>query len=327
VSSIKWHTPILMGSEALKIKHHMRLMTVGSCFSDHIKKKLSLGKFSVHTNPFGILYNPVSIAATIKRLLLIKEIQQDELFFHEGLYRHPDMHSSVGGTDIEQVVTDINRVIHDFSALLVSSDVIIITTGTAYVHIDRDSRQIVGNNHKLPASHFERRMLTSDEVVEALGESIQLLRKLNPQVHIVFTVSPVRHIKDGLVNNAHSKAILLDAAHRLRQQFVNSSYFPSYEIMMDDLREYRFYEQDLIHPNQIAIDYIWEKFKEVYLAPAEIKMIDEFSSIREAMQHRLLHPDSLETKHFRAQQYQKVQKFKSDFPALNWEEELAFFQD
>ena len=324
---LKWHTPIFLEEESFKIKHYMGLMTMGSCFSEHIKNKLSLGKFSVQSNPFGILYNPVSIAASLERLLNLQQVQPHDLFFHEGLYRHPEMHSSLAGIDRDEVAAHLNSVIQSFHVSLLSAKVLIITTGTAYVHINKETGLIVGNNHKLPASDFNRRMLTSDEIVATMSQTIQLLRLRNPELHVIFTVSPIRHLKDGMVSNAHSKAILLDAAHRLQNQLENTSYFPAFEIMMDDLREYRFYEQDLVHPNQIAIDYIWEKFQSVYFDDSERKMMDEFLSIRQAMQHRLLHPESIESKLFRAAQYQKLTQLKATYPDLNWEEELDYFND
>lgn len=324
---MKWHTPVIPDEESFKIKHYMGLMAIGSCFTDHIKEKLNLGKFSVLTNPFGILYNPISISSAIDRLNENRLIHSGELFYHEGLYRHPEMHSSVAGTDCGQTVADINSIIGTYASRLLSAEVLMITIGTAYVHVLKASGEIAGNNHKLPASQFERRMLTADEVVLALGNSLHQLRERNPHIHVIFTVSPVRHIKDGLIINAHSKAILLDAVHRLHHQFTNSSYFPSYEVMMDDLREYRFYERDLVHPNQIAVDYIWEKFKEVYFDSAEQQMVDEFSALRQAMQHRLLHPNSAESSRFRQAQYQKILHMKARYPNLHWQEELDYFYE
>ncbi len=256
---MKFTTEVELTASRQPISHSSRITMLGSCFTDNIGVLLSSDGFDVSINAMGILFNPASIAKVINRAVTQKEYTQDDLFRHEGIWHCLDFASQRQDTDDHKLLKQLNEDFTRFVKRLSDTDTLIITFGTAWVFDHIPSHSLVGNCHKLPASQFIRRRLSIDEIVN-------IWKPICQNRHIIFTVSPVRHLADGLHGNALSKSILLLATERLCQES-NCEYFPSYEILNDELRDYRFYAADMKHPSEVAIEYIYDRFQSVYFTP------------------------------------------------------------
>jgi len=264
------------------IDHRTTIVTTGSCFSDNIGQKLSESKFVTLVNPLGTSYNPVSIH---KSLMLT--VPDDELFVEsQGLWRNFDFHSKFSDVDKERLRLRLSENLKEKE-----SDVAIITYGTSWVYTYQD--KIVSNCHKRPASEFRKRLLTIEEIVNSFKAFHSHFTK-----KIILTISPVRHLKDTIELNSVSKSVLRHAIHEIVTVFPDVDYFPAFEIMMDDLRDYRFYDKDMIHPSEVAIEYIWEKFGEKYFSEETRELNRRIEKISRAIQHRAFHPSSSQHKAF-----------------------------
>lgn len=257
------------------------ILLLGSCFAENIGKKLIYHKMNACVNPTGISYNPVSLAIQVKRALKNNHVTIDELKKYGDQYVHFDFHGKMGHHEEEVCLRTINSSLDKLNVFLRQSDVIFISLGSAIVFELIESNQVVSNCHKFPQQIFNKRQLNNDEVVNSLSEMIQLVSEQNTKIKIVFTVSPVRHTRHGLIENNRSKANLISAVHSICDRFDNAYYFPSYDIVIDDLRDYRFYDQDLVHPSASAIDYIWSYLQESFM---ETKTIDQLKSIQSIVQ-------------------------------------------
>ncbi len=300
-------------------------MAFGSCFVENIGEKLSVLKYSVDVNPFGIQYNPSSIGQGLERLLSGNHFKETELFEYQGIWHSFYHHSDFSGRSRENCLLKINSRLESAASNLLETDFLLLTLGTAWVFALSDTDEVVNNCHKLPAVRFKRYRLSVDEVVEKMEISIQKLIAVNPNVKIIMTVSPIRHLKDGFNENQLSKATLLLACEKLSEKFSTLSYFPSYELMMDDLRDYRFYKSDLIHPNEQAIDYIWEKFETAFLDNSEAALRKDIEKLSIAAAHRVFNPQTAESRQFAQIQLQKIDALKKSQPYLNFETEEKWF--
>jgi len=268
-----------------------QILTTGSCFAQQFGAWLYENKFTVASNPFGTTYNPISIH---HNLIDSTSNTLDESLFieNDGILKHYDYHSQWSAFDKQSLTDEINKQQKVVSQFLKKSNVIIITYGTAWVYTHKAENKIVSNCHKSPATLFEKRLLTVDEIIKSFNELYTGLQKINPGIRFILTVSPVRHIKDTLPLNSVSKAALRIACDRITNEFQHVDYFPSYEIMLDDLRDYRFYERDMIHPTEEAFDYISQKFSDQYF-PTELKIfIEKWKNLKQALQHKPFHPHS-----------------------------------
>lgn len=274
------------------ISFNTHLLSLGSCFSENIGSKLEYYKFPININPFGILYNPESIAQSIEILIDKKEFTINDLFEENGVYNSFYHHSRLSHTDPNVCLNQINKAINEASDHLRTCKVLLITFGTAWVYELKRNNQIVSNCHKVPAKEFNRFKLSTHQIIDRYKELVGKLRSLNPELKILFTVSPVRHLKDGAAENQLSKATLIMAVHQLVKELTGASYFPSYEIMMDDLRDYRFYNEDMIHPSPVAVDYIWEKFCKAVINEDSQKLMPEIAKINQAINHRPFNPET-----------------------------------
>src|SRR6185437_8199300 len=237
------------------IDHSTKIVSVGSCFADVIGGKLEDSKFKVVKNPFGIIYNPVSILKTFQLILNKESLSDDSYLEHDGIWYNYHLHSQVNASTKEELVTtikDITEGAHEFTS---KAQLVIITLGTSFVYRRITYNDIVANCHKVPAAQFKKGLLSLDAIKESLNQLIELLRTVNSNVNILFTVSPVRHIKDTVLLNNVSKSLLRVGIHEVCEKHTNTHYFPAFELMMDDLRDYRFYKEDMIHPTALAEDY------------------------------------------------------------------------
>lgn len=310
-----------------KIGHHTSILMLGSCFAENIGAELRNAKFNITVNPFGVLYNPQSISQALDIIRRNHQFTENDIFHYNGLYHSYFHHGDFSDRDPALCLEKINTNIHAASSQLPKTDVLIITFGTAYVYASKESGLVVGNCHKLPASHFCRYRMDVDSIVDMWSETIEKLRQIKPDLTIIFTVSPVRHLKDGAHDNQLSKSTLLLAIDKLCSRYDNATYFPSYEIVMDELRDYRFYAEDMSHINSIAIKYIWEKFREVYFSSETDSIINEWNKMYMAINHRPFNPQSSEYKHFLKQTLLKVEGFQRKYPYIYCEKEIIFLNE
>jgi len=293
-----FRTPVTPIASAEKIILSNSLLLSGSCFSEHIGQKLSDNKFDNLTNSFGVIYNPVSIFKLLGNTILENPIDEKYIVKNQGIYRHYDFHSDISALSKNELLSLIEEAYKYSKIYLLKSKWIIITFGTSIVYRHKKLNDIVSNCHKIPASEFDKKRLHPNDILRAFNTFYDTLKKVNEHFNIILTVSPVRHIKDSLETNSISKSILRYACNTLSETYDNVQYFPSYEIMLDDLRDYRFYEADMLHPNHSAIDYIWEAFQQCYFDTETVKFIKEWRKIRNALQHRPFYPDSEEHQRF-----------------------------
>jgi len=259
---MNFRTEIILTGNNLKIEHDHKIVTIGSCFAENIAEQFKYYLFNVFENPFGVLYNPASICNALKITEEEKQFSKDDLIIDQGEWHSFYHHSDFSHHNPGECLTRINTRTIEVKKFLSGTDRVIISLGTSYIYRHKEKDIIVSNCHKIPADRFERILLSPEESGKYLTSIIYILKKLNPNAKIIFTASPIRHIKDGFAENQLSKSSLIVAVHNVIKKNENCFYFPSYEIMMDDLRDYRFYEKDMLHPNKIAIEYIWEKFSD-----------------------------------------------------------------
>lgn len=300
-----------------KISYRHKMLLAGSCFAENIGKLMADGRLNTITNPNGIVYNPISIAKQLEKCLVGNEYQESELFYHNELWSSWQHHGQYSSTDKADTLNHINQNFNFVKDCLISGDRLIITFGSAYVYKLKSTGQIVANCHKYPNSEFIKELLTVDAIVSTWQQLIAQLKTQNPKLKIVFTVSPVRYVRDGLVNNTLSKSILHQAVHKLCDTFEHANYFPAYELVVDDLRDYRFFTQDLVHPNTQAIQYVWEKFIEAIFDDEAKTIYSKIKPLVAASNHRVLNDRTEAHQKFLVAHQNKVQQLKADYPFLN----------
>ena len=300
------------------INHQSGVVMMGSCFSDNIGNRMRQACFDVEINPFGTLYNPASIACGINAILSKRKYTNNDLFKAVGdnrwhSFSHHSMFSSI---DDERMLVRINGRMSEAHEAIKKASVLIITFGTAWVYELKDTHEVVANCHKLPASRFNRRIMNVDEIVNQWQQLICVLQEFNPKLKIVFTVSPIRHLRDGAHENQLSKAILHIAINRLMQQFEELIYFPAYEIMNDDLRDYRFYGLDMTHPSEAAIDYIYDIFSQSFFDEKTKTVAEQCERLTRRMAHRPMSDDIESVKRFEKSTLEMKAQMLQQFPFL-----------
>jgi lysophospholipase L1-like esterase len=285
---MKFRTEIIIPRAPFAITHQDNILMTGSCFVENMSAQLYHAGFSICVNPFGIVYNPVSAANGLRDLITQKVYTAGNLFLQEGVYHSFAHHSRFSGTNSEAVVEKINTSIAQATQFLQQATLLVVTFGTANTYRHINSGKIVSNCHKVSAREFEEKRLTVEEITTTWNQLIADLQQVNPNLKLLFTVSPIRHWKDGAHENQLSKATLLLAVNELVAANAHCSYFPAYELLLDDLRDYRFYADDLNHPNAQAIAYIWEKFSDAYFEPKTKEKIMEYEKQQKLLNHRPL---------------------------------------
>lgn len=311
-----------------KLDYSKRTMFFGSCFSNNIGQKLLDLKFQVDMNPFGILYNPESIANSLKILLDKRVFTDNDLFKDQGVWNSFYHHSQFSDIDPKEVLRKINDRLALSYEFLKKASFLIITFGTAGVYQLKKTGQIVSNCHKVPAAEFKRFRLDVNEITNTYNELLVQLREFNPDLKIIFTVSPIRHWKDGAVENQLSKATLLLAIDTLIKGNGNQfcSYFPSYELVMDELRDYRFYAEDMLHISPVAVDYIFDRFCKVMITNESMGVSKKVMKVRKAFEHRPVNPTTAEFKEFVQQNLLQISQLTNQFPNLDFTEERNYFE-
>jgi len=301
------------------IDYNSKIVSLGSCFAENMGNKFEYFKFQIETNPFGIIFNPVSIDKIIERVVGEKAFTEEDIFFYNERWHSFEVHSDLSHADKEQFLENLNQIFKATRQHLIDSTHIIITYGTSWVYRKIESDSIVANCHKVPQKQFTKELLSVENIENAIQNTIDLIKKINPNCHFIFTISPVRHLKDGFVENQRSKAHLITAIHDANcQEPMANSYFPSYEIMMDELRDYRFYAEDMLHPNQVAIDYIWERFSESCIDANSFQTMKEVSEIQKGLLHRSFNPDSEQHLKFLSTLNQKIDVLTTKIPHIKF---------
>ncbi|MFA7492907.1 MAG: GSCFA domain-containing protein [Proteiniphilum sp.] len=302
----------------IEINHSSRMMLFGSCFSENIGRKLLQFRFQVDVNPFGILYNPFSISAAMQRLLSATPFEESDLVFNNGLYHSLMHHGYFSSFDKTACLEGISERFESAVSQLEQTDLFLITFGSAYLYQWKENGEIAANCHKLPARLFRRFRLSVEEITEEWKKLISMLMAIRPDVKILFTVSPVRHWKEGAHENQISKSILHMAIDNLERLFPgNVRYFPAYEIMIDELRDYRFYDEDMMHPSSFAIDYIWHLFGNTFFSVDTTKINKEWEQIRKAIEHRPLYPGTEAYNTFVKDTRRKLEAFRRRYPWIS----------
>lgn len=295
------------------MNYHSKMVLLGSCFSENIGAKFDFYKFQVLQNPFGILFHPKAIEKFIHQVVTKKVFTDKDTFFENERWHCFDAHSSLSSPNKETLLSNLNSGIESANLALKNASHSIITFGTAWIYRFSKTDEIVANCHKIPQKKFAKELLSINEISETIKKIIFQLKAINPEITVIFTVSPVRHFKDGFVENTQSKAHLIAAIHSVSKD-KNVFYFSSYEIMMDELRDYRFYEEDMIHPNQIAIQYIWEKFTNTWFSEETFSLLTEIEAIQKAMLHKPFNENSEKHQVFLKNLEGKKRKIQERFP-------------
>jgi hypothetical protein len=324
---MEWNTPVSIPEPGFTFSYRDRILFLGSCFAEETGQRLSEDKFTVDINPFGILYNPASIASAVRRLLDPEPFAPADLFEHEGMYHSFAHHSRFSAPSEKEALEKINRQLQRTAGCMANTSRLAVTFGTACAYRLKSSGQVVANCHKLPDKLFERRMLTPGDIANDWDNLLLTLWRQNPGLRILFTVSPIRHWKDGAHLNQISKSTLLLAIHELQARHPERiAYFPAYEIMMDELRDYRFYADDMLHPSPLAVDYIRERFCRAFLTAESQAILKEWTEIRKAIRHKPFRTESNSYRQFIAQTLLKAERFSRKFPYFDLSKELEQLQ-
>jgi len=311
-------TEIPLPKERNLIDYDSKLVLLGSCFSDNIGEKLNYFKFNNLVNPFGILFHPIAIENFILNSINEKQFIDKDVFCHNEIWHSFETHSVLSSSSKNELLASINSAVKHSKKQLQEATHIVITLGTSWVYRYIETNTIVANCHKIPQKKFSKELLTINEITESLEGSIALIKSLKKDVSIIFTLSPIRHLKNGFIENKLSKAHLLSAIHEIQDPKDGIHYFPSYEIMMDELRDYRFYAEDMIHPNAIAIQYIWERFRDTWISDNTIKIMGDVNSIQKDLTHKPFNPDSKQHAEFLDSIDAKIKRLQTTLPTVNF---------
>lgn len=321
-----YFTSVKIPPYSLNLNFSSKLLFIGSCFADSIGSKFEALKFSSLVNPFGVLYNPYSVANALRYSLEKRSFTEADLFLQHGLYKSFDFHSQFSHSEAKQALQAMNTAVEQAHEQLKQAQVLFITFGTSWVYQLSENKQVVANCHKHPSSIFTRSRLSVNNIVSTWQELLNELRTFNPKLQVVFTVSPIRHWKDGAHGNQLSKATLLLAIDELIANNSWCEYFPSYEIVMDELRDYRFYADDMLHLSDLAINHIWQQVQESFIDKTCNASLKKIAKLGLAVQHRLFNASSEEAKQFVAANLKLITELEQECKALNFENEKDYFK-
>jgi len=322
-----FRTEFPAGRADFSIGHQQQLLLVGSCFTEHIGTRLAAAKFPVAVNPFGIVYNPISIVRCLERLWVGDQpFAAADLFENQGLWHSWEHHSHFSQPAPTAMLNGLNAAYTASAEVLRRTDRLLLTFGTADIFLLKNTRQVVANNHKMPAALLEQRRLRVEEIVQHVAAILQKIKAKQPDFQVILTVSPVRHLRGGAVENQRSKATLVLACEALGEQLPFATYFPAYELLLDDLRDYRFYAADMVHPNEVAVDYIWQYFVDTFFTSATQQLMARIEKIRQAAGHRPFHPQSDQHRAFVQAQLAIITELNAAHPTLDFAAEMARFR-
>lgn len=311
-------THIPLKPSGFNLEYDDKVLLVGSCFVENMGKKLAYSKFQTLINPLGILFNPIGLAHFFDLVAGTKKLDDQDFVFNNEQWHYLHAHSSLSSTSKSTLYSKLERLILQTKTWLASTDLVVITLGTAWGYVYKDTGITVANCHKIPQKKFDKVLSSPAKIFNALNQIVDSISQITKEARICFTVSPVRHIKDGFVENQRSKSHLLTALHEVLDHNAELIYFPSYELMMDELRDYRFYERDMIHPNLLAVDYIWERFVAVFLSPQAQQIKQDIEEVQKGLSHRPFNPNSTAHQNFVDKLDLKIKKLTSRFPHISF---------
>jgi hypothetical protein len=318
--------PIHISAPAEPIRYPQKIMLSGSCFTEHIGQQLEDMKFDVLQNPNGILFDPLSVAHSLISYLEPRIYQPEDLFFYQELWQSWKHHGIFSSTSQQETLERINRSQQNAHRFLKKTNWLILTLGSAFSYQLKEKNQPVANCHRAPGDWFTKKLLSVEDMLASLDEAIHRMMDFNDGLHIIFTISPVRHIRDGVIENNRSKARLIEVVHQLVSKFNRTYYFPAYELVIDVLRDYRFFDKDLVHPNYMATQYVMEKFMENYMDPDSRQLAEEVRKLLVSRKHRPLHPDTEAHRHFIREQYARTVSLADKYPFLDFRAELEMIK-
>lgn len=303
-----------------KITYDDKILCLGSCFAVNMGEKFKAYQFQQTINPFGILFHPKAIEKVVEYAVKGYEFTAADVFEHQEIWSCFAAHSDLNELEQEDIVTKLNVKLFDLQLALKESNFITLTFGSAWVYVFKETGEIVANCHKIPNVQFEKRLLSYEEVVASYIKIVELIRSVNAEAQVFCTISPVRHTKDGFVENQRSKSILCSALHQALAMLQDAkvSYIPVYEIVMDELRDYRFYTADLIHPNEIAIQYIWERFVAYYIDESMYGVMKKVDEVQKGLNHRPFNPTAEQHLKFLDTLIEKIDDLLEQYPFMNF---------
>ena len=314
-------TKITVAAPDFSIDYNSRLMMLGSCFAENMGSKFSYYKFDVDVNPCGIIYNPLSVANVLRLIVEGKQFEKSDLRQVGGKWVSLYHHGAFSSTDPDECLRRINDRLTKATGELRTLDLLVITWGTAWVYRYTRENIVVSNCHKIPSQEFERSRLSVEDIVKEYLVLIGRLREINPGLRILFTVSPIRHWKDGAHGNQLSKATLLLAIDRLREEIQHVYYFPAYEIVLDELRDYRFYAEDMLHVSGFTVDYIWERFLYSFISPEVLGLMNQIGRVNKGVAHRPFDPQSEEYHRLVKKMLAEIAMISRSYPMIDFSEE------
>lgn len=315
---MKFTTPVSIVPQEPKIDHHSKIFLAGSCFVENIGDKFDYFKLTNKRNPLGILFHPFGLRELVTRAVSGFKFKAEDTFFHNERWHCFDAHSSLSNPSQEKLISRLNEELEQTRTFLQVASHVIFTLGTSWIYRRAENNEPVANCHKLPQVNFNKELSQIAELEDALTQMVGQIKKLNPSVQIIFTISPVRHIKDGLVENQLSKSLLFVAVHNTVILHNLTTYFPSYEIIMDELRDYRFYAEDMLHPGKVGIDFIWEKFVQTWFTSDAELLLKEIDNIQKGLAHRPFQKDSSSHQKFLTDLERKITNVKARYPHLKF---------
>jgi len=319
--------PFNITPSSSKISYPDKILLIGSCFSEEVGNRLHDLKFNVLQNPNGILYDPISITRSLNSYITNKHYCADEFFELNDLWHSWQHHSAFSGIKKEDVIQKINHSQDEAHSFLKDAKWLIVTAGTAYRYILSNSGEPVANCHKAPSSFFTKELLAIEHIVSELSSTISNLQPFNPDLKIIFTISPVRHVRDGVIENNRSKARLIEAVQVIKDQFEMVSYFPAYEIIIDVLRDYRFYKTDRVHPTEEATGFVFEQFCNAYLDHSSLDSLEKIKKLNAAMKHKPFNESGMAHQKFKTAQLENIKRLKNTFPFISFSKEEEYFSN
>jgi hypothetical protein len=304
------------------IDYNTSIFSLGSCFAENIGTKFQYFKYQITTNPFGIIFNPASLEKIIQRSIQKTYFTESDIFNYNDLWHCFEIHSKLSNPNKQDFLKILNKIVDLTNKQITESTHIIITLGTSWVYKNKATKEIVANCHKLPQKQFTKELLSTESIKESVENIITLVKTINKNVTFIFTVSPVRHLKDGFIENTLSKSNLITALHSIFENEhykPNTEYFPSYEIMIDELRDYRFYADDMLHPSHAAINYIWERFKETNISAENFIVMIAVENIQKALTHKPFNPNTESHLKFLEDINQKINILAQQYPRMNFD--------
>lgn len=317
---MKFTTLVSIPNSIHPLDYDSLILTLGSCFAVNMGERLDYFKFQNTTNPFGIIFNPVSIEKLIVRAVNQKQFTEEDVFFHNERFHCYEVHSDLSSANQQEFLDRLNAGLDVTYQKIKAASHILITYGTAWVYQEKNSGVVVANCHKMPQSHFDKHLLSVASIEAAIQNTVDAIRKVNPNCSFVFTLSPVRHIKDGFVENQRSKAHLITALQNLLSDHMldKANYFPAYEIVMDELRDYRFYGEDLVHPSSMAIEYIWQRFRVSSISETAMSTLDEVEAIQKSLLHKPFNPLAESHQKFQSKLQEKISRLQEKHPFIKF---------